>query len=215
MVLPNAVLFPGTLMPLYVFEPRYRKMLADCLEGERMFAVGLSRPGAGGGPTEPCAVAGVGLVRTCIGQADGTSNLVLQGLERVRIVGFETEHAEWGYPVARIAPLQSVGGAEAGTVREPLVGMVRKLAKARARLGVELPKSVVDSLIALENAELLADVVSYTLLEDFQEKQLLLETLDVNERMMKLVECLQRQVGQLELWKALQGKLPNKHVGHN
>jgi ATP-dependent Lon protease len=155
------------------------------------------------------------LVRTCIAQADGTSNLVLQGLERVRVVEFVTEHPEWGYPVARIASLPSVGADEASPGRVPLVGMVRKLAKARARLGVELPKSVVDSLVALENTDLLTDVVSYTLLESFQEKQLLLETLDVNERVTKLVECLQRQVAQLEFWKTLQGKLPNKNVGHN
>ena len=38
---------------------------------------------------------------------------------------------------------------------------------------------------------------------------------DVPARLAKLVELLQRQVAQLELWKTLQGKLPNKNVGHN
>jgi Lon protease-like protein len=209
-VLPNAVLFPGTLMPLHIFEPRYRQMLADALAGERMFAVGLARA-----KSAPCDVVGVGLVRTCMTQADGTSNLVLQGLERVRIVDFAAAHATGGYPVVQIEALASTGADAAVSTREPVVGMVRKLAKARARLGVQLPKAVVDSLVALENADLFADVVSYTLLEDFQEKQLLLETLDVNVRLVKLCELLQQQIARFELWKSLQGKLPNKNVGNN
>ncbi len=210
MVLPNAVLFPGTLMPLHIFEPRYRQMLEDSVTGTRMFAVGLARGKAG-----PCDVVGVGLVRTCLKQSDGTSNLVLQGLERVRVVGFEWEHPEFGYPVADIEPLASTGSEEAVPARQPVLRMVRKLARARERLGVELPKAVVDSLAALESADLFADVVSYTLVEDFKEKQSLLETLDVNARLAKLQDLLQRQLAQLELWKTLQGKLPNKNVGHN
>jgi Lon protease-like protein len=43
--LPNVVFFPHTLLPLHIFEPRYRKMLADCLAGERRLAVVLLRPG--------------------------------------------------------------------------------------------------------------------------------------------------------------------------
>jgi lipid II:glycine glycyltransferase (peptidoglycan interpeptide bridge formation enzyme) len=58
-------------------------------------------------------------------------------------------------------------------------------------------------------------LVSYTLLDSFHEKQLMLETLDVNERVLKLAELLNKQVVQFELWKKLQGKLPNENVGHN
>ncbi|MCX7915835.1 MAG: LON peptidase substrate-binding domain-containing protein, partial [Verrucomicrobiae bacterium] len=58
MVLPNAVLFPGAVLPLYVFEPRYRRMLADALAGDRMFAGGVAEPH---GVPHPVAV--VGLIR--------------------------------------------------------------------------------------------------------------------------------------------------------
>jgi ATP-dependent Lon protease len=57
--------------------------------------------------------------------------------------------------------------------------------------------------------------VSYTLLENFHHKQIMLETLDVNQRLEKLVELLRKQVRQFELWKTLQGKLSNDDVGHN
>ena len=45
MTLPNATLFPQALLPLYIFEPRYRQMLADALHSNRMFSVAMQRPG--------------------------------------------------------------------------------------------------------------------------------------------------------------------------
>ena len=45
MVLPGALLFPHALLPLYIFEQRYREMLSYCLQSDRMFCVALIRPG--------------------------------------------------------------------------------------------------------------------------------------------------------------------------
>ena len=46
MPLPGAVLFPHALLPLYIFEPRYRQMLADALHSNRMFSVAMQKPGS-------------------------------------------------------------------------------------------------------------------------------------------------------------------------
>ena len=43
--LPNVVLFPNVFLPLHIFEPRYRKMIADALEGDRIIGMVLLRPG--------------------------------------------------------------------------------------------------------------------------------------------------------------------------
>jgi Lon protease-like protein len=210
MVLPDAVLFPGVLMPLHIFEPRYRAMLSDALQGDRLFAVGLARrEGA------PCEVAGLGLVRTCLKLSDGTSNLVLQGLTRVRVVEFQWKRADRPYPVARIEVLPGAEAPGSKAACRPVVSLVRKVARARAKLGVELPKAVVEALLALDDAALFADAVSYTLVEDAREKQQLLETLDVNERLGMLRRSLAMRLARLEMWKKLQGNLPNEHVGHN
>src|SRR5437660_4238951 len=90
MPLPGAVLFPHALLPLYIFEPRYRDMLTHALAQERMFCVALVRPDRGQWRTENdfCDVATIGLIRACVGRADGTSNLILQGLQRVRFAAF-------------------------------------------------------------------------------------------------------------------------------
>src|SRR6267154_1999339 len=46
MTLPEATLFPQALLPLYIFEPRYRQMLADALHSNRMFSVAMRKPGS-------------------------------------------------------------------------------------------------------------------------------------------------------------------------
>ena len=45
MTLPNAILFPQALLPLYIFEPQYRRMLSDALDTHRMFSVAMRKPG--------------------------------------------------------------------------------------------------------------------------------------------------------------------------
>jgi Lon protease-like protein len=213
MPLPNAILFPRVFLPLYIFEPRYKKMLADCLKGDRMFAVALLREGWEEKGSNPPAypVAAAGIIRTCVGRPDGSANLILEGVARVQIVEYVKTQP---YCVARIEELPS-SDTDDGPLREPLLAAVTKLAKARAKLGAELPKSVLNSLLAVENADHLSDLVSYTLLENFHHKQRMLETLDVNQRLEKLVDLLQKQIQQFQLWKTLQGKLSNNNVGHN
>src|ERR1700730_6181028 len=106
MPLPGAVLFPHALLPLYIFEQRYREMLEHALHHHRMFSVALIKPSC---PEWHAIedffhVAGVGLIRACVGRSDGTSNLILQGLERVRFTGFEQETP---FPIATIESLES------------------------------------------------------------------------------------------------------------
>ena len=213
MPLPNAILFPRVLLPLYIFEPRYKQMLADCLNSERVFAVALLCKGwekEGHNPT-PHPIAGVGVIRTCVARPDGSANVILEGMTRVRI----TEYVRLRpYRMALVEPLKGSEDA-AGDKGEPLLKMVTQLAKARARLGVGLPKSVLTVLRSVKNAEYLSDLVSYTVLDDYYDKQAMLETLDADERVEKLEALIQKKIQQLELWKTLQGRLPNKHVGHN
>src|ERR1051325_11192560 len=85
MTLPNAILFPQAMLPLYIFEPRYRRMLSDALGTHRMLSVAMQKPGRT--RETPCTVAGLGLIRASVARQDGTSNLVLQGLARVELTG--------------------------------------------------------------------------------------------------------------------------------
>ena len=87
MILPNATLFPDALLPLHIFEPRYRRMLSDVLDSHRMFGVALRQSVAG--KESPMPIVGVGMVRVCIDAKDDTSNLLLMGMARVECLGAE------------------------------------------------------------------------------------------------------------------------------
>src|SRR5688500_13394102 len=88
MTLPNTAFFPQALMPLHIFEPRYRQMLRDVLATNRLFAVAGLNQGELDAPGKfepPYRIASLGIVRACQKNDNGTSNLLLQGLCRVAI----------------------------------------------------------------------------------------------------------------------------------
>src|SRR5437764_10381421 len=106
MPLPGALLFPHALLPLYIFEPRYRQMLEHALSKHRIFSVALMKPDRSDweSPADFFQIAGVGLIRACVERGDGTANLILQGLERVRFTSFEQATP---FPIANIERLES------------------------------------------------------------------------------------------------------------
>lgn len=84
--LPRTVLFPGALLPLHIFEPRYRAMVKECLAGHKTMAVALLRDGENTGhhpAFEPFA--GVGVIVDSVCLPDGRYNILLQGRARVRL----------------------------------------------------------------------------------------------------------------------------------
>lgn len=87
MVLPEVALFPHHRIPLRIFEPQYRAMLDDALATNRMFALAMTADNAGDEDQNFEEIGGIGLIRACVKADDGTSQLVLQGLSRVRFSG--------------------------------------------------------------------------------------------------------------------------------
>ena len=85
--LPNVVLFPGALVPLHIFEPRYREMVRDTLAGHRMLAMAMRLEDEVAGRTPAVAsVVGVGEIVAAEPLADGRFNVLLEGKARARIV---------------------------------------------------------------------------------------------------------------------------------
>jgi Lon protease-like protein len=76
----SVVLFPGTPLPLHIFEPRYRQMLADCLAADRRF--GITPTGANGEAPDPGMVGCTAEVRVNQALPDGRSNVVVLGGDR-------------------------------------------------------------------------------------------------------------------------------------
>ena len=192
MPLPGAVLFPNALLPLYIFEPRYREMLEHALQRERMFSVALIKPSCPEwhAPEDFFHIATVGLIRACVGRGDGTSNLVLQGLHRVRFKSFEQETP---FPVAKIDLIESSGDATIKTeaLGEKVLELYRKLKRADRRL----PPKVDRYLAQLGDVEMLADLVASTFVDDPLRRQQMLEEQSINERLRLLITFLQDEIG--------------------
>lgn len=83
--LPNAVLFPNVFLPLHIFEPRYRRMLADCLAGDRRF--GITPTGKDDRMPDPGTVGCIAEIRVNQELPDGRSNIIVFGGERFVLTG--------------------------------------------------------------------------------------------------------------------------------
>lgn len=192
MPLPGALLFPHALLPLHIFEPRYRAMLEHALREHRMFSVALVKPQRTqwNSTDDFFDVAGVGLIRACVGRGDGTSNLILQGLRRVRFTGFEQSSP---FPLARIEPLESDSVSTVET--EALGAKVIELYSKLKRTGRQLPEKVDAYLSHLNDMEMLADLMAATFVNDPLRRQQLLEELSLNRRLRLVIQYLREETG--------------------
>ena len=213
MILPNATLFPEAMIPIHIFESRYRRMLADVLKSHRMFALAMRRPGASS--EIPMPVACVGLIQVCVGAPDGTSNLLLLGLKRVQCAG-ATRYKP--YRIERVEQLESTGEEAIGLsrLRDQLVKMLRSglgqeldqvLQSALPRMMLEAPtlsmggemssmsaKKRMDILLKLDSVSRLADFVASTLLSNPLHRQIVLESLDLKTRLENISNFLSVEI---------------------
>ena len=193
MPLPGALLFPHALLPLYIFEPRYRQMLKHALGHHRMFCVTLLKPHCADwqSPADFFHTAGIGLIRACVERGDGTSNLILQGLERVRMTGFEQQMP---FPIATIERLESASDSSVET--EALATKVLELySNVKADGPRQLPPKVDRYLSDLSDPAMLADLVASTFVSDPLRRQRVLEELSVNQRLRFVIQYLRKESG--------------------
>ena len=185
--LPNVVLFPGVFLPLHIFEARYRAMTEDALAGDRMIGMALLKPGfeaeyEGRPPIYP--VGCVGLITHAERVPDGRFHIVLQGVERFRVIGEDASR------VYRLGLIERLGGdiptpADTATLRALRDRIEHLLVPLVERGGSELtvPPAMTD-----------ADVV-HALAQDLDlapiEKQALLECETLTARAVALADLLE------------------------
>ncbi|OHE88199.1 MAG: hypothetical protein A3G75_09220 [Verrucomicrobia bacterium RIFCSPLOWO2_12_FULL_64_8] len=214
MTLPKIVFFPQALLPLHIFEPRYRRMLADVLASHRIFAVAQlnEQEVAGPAPAEPPhRVATAGIIRACQKGGDGTSDLLLQGLCRVEFTAILREEP---YRWVRIRPLASQPGAEAGENQRLRDDLARLLA-LKQKFGATVPEEMAAFLQTVEDPETFVDLAAFGLCEDVALKQTLLETLDLHRRLRLFTTVARAEIEAIKLRRKLQGRLPDDHIPKN
>jgi Lon protease-like protein len=191
MPLPAAVLFPHALLPLYIFESRYRQLLKHALQQHRMFCVTLVKPSCPDWHAREdfFHLGTVGLIRACVEGGDGTSNLILQGLQRVR---FNSFHQEKPFPIASIDAVES---RDPITVETEALGTKVIELYGSLKHDRQLPAKLDRYLSELRDLEMLADLMASTFVSDPLCRQHLLEERSVNQRLRFLITYLRDEIG--------------------
>ncbi len=214
MTLPNVAFFPQALMPLHIFEPRYRQMLKDVLATNRLFAVTgldanlLDQPGQF---EPPHRIASVGIVRACQKNANGTSNLLLQGLCRVELLSIVTDEPYRRIKVRALPSEPVADPAENVRLRTELA----RLIALKQKFGAPVPPEMAEFLRTVEDPEVFIDLAAFSLCDDSALKQRLLETLNVRRRLELFAGQLRRDIEALRLRRKLQGNLPDERISDN
>ncbi len=214
MTLPDVTFFPQALLPLHIFETRYRQMLSDVLANDRLMAVvGLdpNRAAASDAFEPPHRVATVGIIRACQKSENGTSNLLLQGICRAEITNIATEEP---YRLATIRALSSQLSGDSETNEQLRHELVQLLALKR-QSGAKLPEELTDFLQTVEDPDTFVDLAAYSLCDNPTLKQMLLETLDVRARYDLFNQHLRSEIEDLQMYKKLQGDLPDNRIVEN
>jgi Lon protease-like protein len=187
--LPNVVLFPNVFLPLHIFEPRYREMVADALASDRMIGMVLLRPGwdrdyEGRPPIYPVGCSG--LLTHNERLPDGRYNIVLRGIERFRIL--EEDHT-LSYRRAIVEPLRDrpLDGSDRTAILRQRARLESMLGPSQSNRGdPRMPTSMSDE-------DLVNALAQYLDLEPL-EKQALLEKPCLRTRAESLVELLEMKI---------------------
>lgn len=196
--LPEVVLLPNSALPLHVFEPRYRALVADALSSDKVFALAQVFPGqetrAEHPELEPMLC--VGTIALHQGLADGRSNLVLAGVARARLVH-------------ELPQTKLYREVEAVLLEDPVLDEADQdelaLRSVVVELMARLPTEVAERLALLTTrlrGGALADLLASTIMEDVARRFEVLNETDVRVRMRTVGQEAMFLIGSLETRKA-------------
>jgi uncharacterized protein len=193
--LPDVTFFPHTMLPLHVFEARYRAMITDALARDRKIAVVRLKPGfeaSYAGKPPVYAVAGAGEIVSWERLATGRYNILVKGEWRVRI---ESERpTDTLYRIVTAQPLDDI---EPTTDASPALARIRDLC-GRLLQALDRPSDLLDAALAADQRPgVIADRIAAAVVPHPDLRQELLETRDVSRRLDRLGGALEDLVKQL------------------
>lgn len=192
--LPDCVLFPRVLLPLHIFEPRYRQMTRDALDGDRLIAMALlssAKPGMQAVPAVH-SIVGLGRIETDEKMPDGRYLILLKGLSRARII-VEEDRPDLPYRLAELQIVEDQPGqvpeAEQDLLRHELLLRYRK-----AFPQVDMNAELLPVLSPETPLGVCCDILAHTLHQDAELTYLLLAENDVGIRARMLLEQLDAHI---------------------
>jgi Lon protease-like protein len=198
MTLGNCVFLPQQLMPLRIFEPRYRKMLKETLAGSRMFAISqLDEESLSPDNDEPpCPFTCVGRIVGHVELEDGTSHIILEGLRRAKVIKVKRKSP---YPQLEIAPVVDEVSVDLVSSTRDIARVLALAENIVADLGDDAAP-MMQRLRGLANQPgTLADAAAGHLITDSSVRRELLECLSQDQRIKAVADELSRLDAQRKL----------------
>jgi ATP-dependent Lon protease len=205
--LRETVTYPDTLTPLAVGQERSIKLVNDVLSGNRMLAMVASKDpeNEAPGPGDLYGVGVAGTVARMMKVPDGTLRILVQGSERIRILDYVTEEP---YLVARIEAMPDV--IEQSTELEALTRNVQSTFSEIIEAIPYLPEELQLAVANLDDPSALSHLISGALRISTEEKQELLEAVDVTRRLRRLSEILTRELEVVQLGSKIQSQVESE-----
>jgi ATP-dependent Lon protease len=205
--LRETVTYPDTLTPLAVGQERSVKLVNDVLSGNRLLAMVASKDPENDapGPDDLYRVGVAGTVARMMKIPDGTLRILVQGTERIRIVDYVTEQP---YLIARIEPLPDV--LEPSTELEALTRNVQSTFSEIIEAIPYLPEELQLAVTNIDDPSALSHLIAGALRISTEEKQELLETVDVTKRLRRLSEILTRELEVVQLGSKIQSQVQSE-----
>jgi ATP-dependent Lon protease len=205
--LKETVIYPDTLTPLAVGQPRSMRLVNEVLSGERMLALVAARDPEleEPGPDELFDVGVVGIVARMLKVPDGSIRILVQGTERVRLGDYVAEEP---YLVARIEPLPDV--IEPSPELEALTRNVQRTFTEIIEQIPYLPEELQLAVTNVDEPSALSHLIAGALRISTAEKQELLEQVDVGRRLRRLSEILARELEVIQLGSKIQSEVQSE-----
>ena len=211
MTLRGVVLFPKAMMPLRIFEERYRQMLDDVLNTTRIFGIVCEREDVAEDEIHlehPFGVATAGLIRVSKKHDDGTSFVLLQGINRVKVKGIVQEMP---YRIIEAEEIKSIHNDYSQDTRKE----IEEALEQNKLLGGEVTDEMLEFLNPLEDDDAFVDLAAFTLCRHTLRKQAMLEVEDLSKRASMLLTDLHRENDRLATIKLMMKKSDEKGLEEN
>lgn len=192
--LENVVLFPRSVLPLHIFEPRYRAMVRDALERERLIGMALLKEGWEKdyeGCPEIFTISGMGRIIQQKRLDDGKYNILLRGLKRVKILEETQQHP---YRIARVRILEDIPGPGDPAAEEKMRLRLLSLFSRFLDGEPEIKAKVWSSLESMTDLGIVSDFLAAFVKADIRAKQGLLEERQIVKRAGKLAELFEEAI---------------------
>jgi ATP-dependent Lon protease len=205
--LREMVPYPDTLTPLAVGQQRSMRLVNDVLSGERMLALVASRDPEveEPGPDQLYGVGVAGIVARMLKVPDGTIRILVQGTERVRIGDYVAEEP---YLVASIEPLPDQ--VEPSPELEALTRNVQRTFTEIIEQIPYLPEELQLAVANVDDPSSLSHLIAGALRISTEEKQELLEQVDVTRRLRRLSEILARELEVIQIGSQIQSQVQSE-----